>query len=171
MKSVALVMLAAALIAVLPCIYAQSTAFSDRDQTFLKDSGHDNAAEVHLAQLAVRSSKDPAVVTFAKKMIEDHQKLLDEARPVAMKAGVSQHDGESMGGDAEYLRLEGLSGNTFDKSYIKKMVSDHHKDLESARAEHEGTHNEDMRRLSARAQEVIARHVEMVDRIAVKLGV
>jgi hypothetical protein len=51
------------------------------------------------------------------------------------------------------------------------MVSEHHKDLEAARAEHDKTGNEDMRTLAARAQEVTASHTEMVDRIAAKMGV
>jgi predicted outer membrane protein len=71
-------------------------------------------AEVKLAQLALRTSKDPTVTT--KKMIDDHQSLLGEAKPIAMKAGVTPPDNLSMSSDAEYLKLQALSGDTFDKS-------------------------------------------------------
>ena len=171
MKVVVQLVLATACIANVPSIHAQSNAFSDGDKTFLKDSAQDGMAEVKLAQLALRTSKDPTVMTFAKKMIEDHQKMMNEAKPVAMKAGITPSDSMSMEADAEYLKLKALNGATFDKSYMQAMVSDHHKDLEAAKDEHEKTQNEDMRRLSARAQELIASHTEMADRIAAKMGV
>jgi putative membrane protein len=123
-------MLTAAFIAAVPCIQAQSNAFSDEDKSFLKESAQDNMAEVKLAQLALRTSKDPTATTFAKKMIADHQELLTEAKLVAMKASVTCPDSPSVGDNAEYVKLKALSGDVFDKRYIRNMVDDHHKDLE-----------------------------------------
>jgi putative membrane protein len=139
MKLTAELILAAAFIATPPCIHAQSNAFSFDDKLFLKESAQDNMSEVKLAQLALRISKNPTIITFAKKMIDDHQTLLGEAKPIAMKAGVTAPENLSMNSDTDYLKLKALSGDAFDKSYIETMVTEHHKDLEAARAEHEKT--------------------------------
>src|ERR1700761_6003098 len=153
-----------------PRISAQSTTFSDDDKKFLKDSAQDNLAEIKLAQLALKTSKNPTVTTFAQKMITDHHALLAGAKPVAMKAGVTPPTSPSMTADAEYLKLKVLSGDSFDKSYIKTMVSDHQEDLKKVKAEHDSTQNDSMKKLTAHATEVISSHTQMVEGIAGKMG-
>jgi putative membrane protein len=170
MKLSACFVLAAVAFTTVPCIHAQSSTFSDDDKKFLKDSAEDNMAEIKLAQLAVKTSKEPTVTAFAQKMITDHRALLAGAKPVAMKAGVTPPSGPGVGADAEYLKLKVLSGDTFDKSYIKTMVSDHHDDLEKIKAEHDSTQNEAMKKLTAHATTVVAGHKEMIDGIAGKMG-
>jgi putative membrane protein len=170
MKFSAYIVLSAVSLAAVPYIHAQSSTFSDDDKTFLKNSTEDNLAEIKMAELAVKTSKNPAVTTFAHKMITDHRALLAGAKPVAMKAGVTPPTSPSIGADAEYLKLKVLSGETFDKSYIKTMVSDHHEDLDKVKAEHDSTQNESMKKLTAHASTVIGGHTEMIDGIAGKMG-
>jgi putative membrane protein len=162
--------LAALFLATAPRIIAQASTFSDDDKTFLKDSAQDNLAEIKLAELAAKTSKSPTVTTFAQKMITDHRALLAGAKPVAMKAGVTPPTSPSIGSDAEYLKLKVLTGDSFDKSYIKTMVSDHHDDLNKVKAAHDSTQNEAMKKLTAHAATVITGHTEMVDGIAAKMG-
>jgi len=139
MKLTACCVLAVLSIAAVPASHAQSSSFSDDDKKFLKDSAQDNLAEIKVAQLAVKTSKNPQVTEFAQKMITDHHALLAGAKPVAMKAGVTPPTSPSLFADAEYAKLKVLSGDTFDKSYIKSMVSDHHDDLDKVKAEHDST--------------------------------
>jgi putative membrane protein len=110
------------------------------------------------------------VTAFAQKMITDHHALLTGAKPVAMKAGVTPPSGPSVGSDAEYLKLKVLSGDTFDKSYVKTMVGDHHADLDKVKAEHDSTQNDSMKKLTAHASDVISGHTKMIDGIAAKMG-
>jgi putative membrane protein len=170
MKFPAYFVLAVLSIAAVPCSHAQSSGFSDDDKKFLKDSAQDNLAEIKMAQLAVKTSKNPTVTAFAQKMITDHHALLAGAKPVALKAGVTPPTSPSLGADAEYAKLKVLSGDTFDNSYIKTMVSDHHDDLSKVKAEHDSTQNDSMKKLTAHASTVIAGHTEMIDGIAGKMG-
>ena len=114
---------------------------------------------------------NPTVTTFAKKMIIDHRALLAGAKPVALEASVTPPTSPSLSADAEYAKLKVLSGDTFDNSYIKTMVSDHHDDLNKVKAEHDSTQNESMKKLTAHAATVIAGHTEMIDGIAGKMGI
>jgi putative membrane protein len=170
LKFSACLVLAVFSIAAVPCSHAQSSSFSDDDKKFIKDSTQDNLAEIKMAQLVVKTSKNPTVTAFAQKMITDHHALLVGAKPVAMKAGVTPPTSPSLAADAEYAKLKILSGDIFDKSYIKTMVSDHHDDLDKVKAEHDSTQNESMKKLTAHASTVIAGHTEMIDGIAGKMG-
>ena len=170
MKFPACFVLAVLSIAAIPCSHAQSSSFSDDDKKFLKDSAQDNLAEIKMAQLAVKTSKNPTVTAFAQKMITDHHALLAGAKPVALEAGGTPPTSPSLSADAEYAKLKVLSGDTFDKSYIKTMVSDHHDDLNKVKAEHDSTQNDSMKKLTAHAGKVIAGHTEMIDGIAGKMG-
>ena len=62
-------------------------------------------------------------------MIADHHSLIGGTKAVAMKAGVTPPTRTSTTAQAEYLKLKLLSGEAFDKSYVRTMVSDHHDDL------------------------------------------
>jgi putative membrane protein len=163
-------LLTATMIWTVPGSYAQSKNPSGEDETFLKNSTQDGLAQIKMARLALKTSNNPTVTTFAKKMLDDREKLLEEEKPIALKAGLSLPGGPSSDGDAECLKLQGLSGDAFDRSFIKSLANEHHKDLEAAKVEHLRTQNEDMRKLAARAQEAIAIDVEMVDQIAAKMG-
>ena len=171
MKLLGTIVLGAVCAMAVPAVHAQSSTFSDDDKKFLKDSTQDNLAEVKMAELVVKTSKNPKVTSFAQKMITDHRALLAGAKPVAMHAGVTLPTGPGIGADAEYAKLKLLSGDTFDKSYIKGMVSDHHEDLDKVKAEHDATQNEEMKKMTAHAGTVIGRHAQMIDAIAGKMGV
>ena len=89
---------------------------------------------------------------------------------MAAKAGVTPPTTPSVPSDAEYLKLKVLSGETFDKSYVKTMVSDHHDDLDKTKAEHDSTQNADMQKLTSHAAAVIGKHTQMIDALAGKMG-
>lgn len=160
----------ALLVANVPSVFAQANTFSDKDKTFLKDSTEDNLAEIKMAELVVKTTKNPEIKQFAAKMITDHKALIAGAKPVAAKAGVTPPTSPNVLSDAEYLKLKVLTGETFDKSYVKTMVDDHHKDLTKVKTEHDSTANADMKKLTAHAGEVIGTHTKMIDGIAGKMG-
>ena len=149
---------------------AQAKTFSDQDKTFLKDAAEDNLGEVKQAELALKTSKNADIRTFAQKMITDHRALYEGEKPVAAKAGVTLPTSPSAASDATYLKLKVLSGDTFDKSYIKGAVSDHHDDTTKAKQEHDTTQNADMKKLSAHAGSVMETHTKMIDGFAGKYG-
>ena len=61
--------------------------------------------------------------------------LIDDMKPFSNEAGIQVPSTPSIATAAEKAKLELLSGEHFDKAYIKAMVEDHHKDLEAFRQE------------------------------------
>ncbi len=161
----------ALLVANVPSLVAQAGAFSDKDRSFLKEATEDNLGEIKMAELAVKTTKNPEIKAFAGKMIVDHKALIAGAKPVAVKAGVTPPTSTSAKAEAEYLKLKVLTGETFDKSYVKTMVSDHHDDATKVKTEHDTTQNADMKKLTVKAGSVIEGHTKMIDGIAAKMGI
>jgi putative membrane protein len=162
--------LAAALTLSASTATAFGQGFSDKDKSFLKESTEDNLAEIKMAELTVKTTKNPAIKAFAEQMIQDHKALIAGAKPVALKAGVTPPTTTSAKAEAEYLKLKVLTGETYDKSYVKTMVSDHHEDLDKVKAENTATTSSDMKKLTAHAASVISMHTEKIDSIAAKMG-
>ena len=163
--------LAAALLATTGATAAFAQGFSDKDKSFLKDSTEDNLAEIKMAQMTVRTTKNPAVKAFAEQMIKDHQALIAGSKPVAAKAGVTPPTTTGAKAEAEYLKLKALTGETYDKSYVKTMVADHHEDLAKVKAENASTASPEMKKLTAHAADVIAGHTQKIETIASGMGV
>ncbi len=149
---------------------AFAQAFSDKDKTFLKDAAGDNLGEIKQAELALKTTKNPQIRTFAQKMITDHHALYEGEKPVAAKAGVTLPTSASASADAQYLKLKVLTGDTFDKAYVKGAVSDHHDDTTKAKEEHDTTQNPEMKKLSTHAGTVMETHTKMIDSLAGTMG-
>ncbi len=164
------VALATALLATTGATAAFAQGFSDKDKAFLKDSTEDNLAEIKMAEMTVRTTKNPTIKAYAEQMIKDHNALIAGSKPVAMKAGVTPPTTPGAKADAEYLKLKVLTGDTFDKSYVKTMVDDHHEDLAKVKQENASTTNPDMKKLTAHAGDVIAGHTQKIETIASNMG-
>jgi putative membrane protein len=115
----------------------QSTAH--QDTKFLEKANQGNVDEIELAQLALKKSNNEDVKNFAQKMIHDHTMLMDNMKPFANEAGLQPPSHASAATEAEKLKLDVLSGESFDKAYIKAMVQDHSKDLAEFRTEVKAT--------------------------------
>ena len=72
---------------------------------------------------------------------------------------------------AEYDKLNGLSGNAFDMEYLTFMVKDHHKELHAFRLEAASRTDPTLHDEVVKAQGSIHEHTVMVDKLARAKGV
>jgi putative membrane protein len=147
----------------------QSTAH--QDTKFLKEADQGNVDEIELAQLALKKSDNEDVKNFAQKMIHDHNMLMENMKPFANEAGLQPPSHPSAATEAAKLKLDMLSGKSFDKAYIKMMVEDHHKDLEAFRTEAKSTGYPAFRSAVEQGEQVVREHLELINQIAKKNGV
>ena len=142
-----------------------------QDTKFLETANQGSVDEIDLAQVALKKSDDPDVKQFAQTMIDDHTKLLDGMKPFDMEAGVKVPEHPSAGTEATKLKLEVLTGKTFDKAYIKGMVEDHHQDLEAFLDEEKATGYPAFKDAVGKGEKVVHHHLEMANDLAKKFGV
>jgi putative membrane protein len=172
-------MLAFAVISASAPAFAQSHTPAAKDQAstahqdtkFLEKANQGNFDEIDLAQLALNKSSNDDVKNFAQKMVHDHTMLMDNMKPFANEAGLQTPSHASAATEAEKLKLEVLSGESFDKAYIKAMVQDHSKDLAEFRTEAKTTGYQAFKSAVEQGEQVVREHLEMINQIAKKNGV
>jgi putative membrane protein len=106
-----------------------ASSLSPADQKFAREAAQGGMAEVELGKLAVQNASSDDVKRFGQRMIDDHTKANDKLKEVASKEGITLPTSLDAKDQAIKTRLSKLSGDQFDKAYIKDMVRDHKKDV------------------------------------------
>ncbi len=107
----------------------QSAGMGDTDSTFVKKAAEGGLAEVQLGQLAAQKASSPEVKKFGQRMVDDHSKANEQLKQVAAEKNIDLPQQLSAKDKATKARLEKLSGDQFDRAYMKDMVKDHQKDV------------------------------------------
>jgi putative membrane protein len=103
---------------------AREESIPELEQSYLQKAGERHQAEVALGQLSLQKASSDRVKQFGARMIQDHQKAIEEVQKLIRKEGEL-----SMPHQQIQRNLSQLSGKDFDKAYISFMVQDHMKDL------------------------------------------
>jgi putative membrane protein len=158
-------MVAVAGLAVTLCgaAFAQNTKAEDK--TFIKNATEGSLAEINFSKLALEKSKDANVRKFAGQMVEDHEKLINDVKPFAMKYDVKVSSAPLMD-HAKYQELKLKSGSDFDRAYVELMVKAHHEDLQAFIDEVSKTADPALKMTVAKGEKVVWHHTEMIDSIA-----
>jgi len=142
-----------------------------QDKMFLRKAAEGGIAEVKLGQLAAQKGSSDDVKAFGQKMVDDHTRLNLEIAQVADSMGVMLPKSMNKEDQAEYDKLNALSGNDFDIEYLSFMVKDHHKDLHEFRIEAASPTDATLHNEVVKAQSVIHDHTVMVDKLARAKGI
>lgn len=134
---------------------------SDQDKQFLTNASQGNYDEIQIAKMAEQKATNPAVKSFAHRMVTDHTRLGEKMQPFATEWGLSAPAGLSADGQKEFDDLNGRSGNDFDKKYIDDMVSDHTKVLDDFTKEVKDTHDAKFKVAVEQGKSVVAAHKNM----------
>jgi putative membrane protein len=95
------------------------------DESFFKAAAQGGMAEVELGNLAVQKASSPKVKEFAAKMVKDHSAVNEKLESLASSKNISLPSGAGAANTAKKGELEVLTGDSFDKSYIKSQVKAH----------------------------------------------
>ena len=115
-----------------------------------------------------RSPVEPHdVKQFAQKMVSDHSQMADKwFKPVAQQLGVSEPKGPSKKDKKEIAKLQGLSGQDFDREYITMMVKDHQQDLKDFKDEAQAAQDPNVKQVAQQGSSVISQHLQLIEQIA-----
>jgi putative membrane protein len=119
------------------------------DQRFVTIAAEHNMAEIEIGQLAATKASSPNVKSFAKRMVDDHQKALDSLKMIAMKDNITLPTTIGSRDRALKARLDKRSGKAFDRAYMRAMVRDHRGDVAAFRAESQHATNADIKQYAA----------------------
>jgi len=145
-------------------------AVTDQDKQFLTKASQGGFDEIKFSELAETKSTNPQVKAFAHKMVVEHQALAAQMKPFANAWGLTPPTSMDADHQAEYDKLNGLSGMEFDKEYMNIMEKDHHEALDLFNEEAKTTTDMKFKAAVMHGQSVVAAHTHMADDLGAKLG-
>jgi putative membrane protein len=148
-----------------PSAFAQDKA----GQAFLKKAMEGNLAEIQMGKLAQEKGTSDGVRSFGKQLEQDHAAANQKAEAVAKEMGMSPPTEPNKQQKADYDRMSKLSGDKFDREFVRHMVADHKKDIKEFRQEAKKTNE----RPSAFAQETLPtlqKHLETAQSLQGRAG-
>ncbi|KAA6455851.1 DUF4142 domain-containing protein [Acidobacteria bacterium AB60] len=143
---------------------------STADKMFVKKAMAGGMAEVQLGQLATQKGSSDDVKQFGQKMVDDHTKLNDQMKPIASQLGISPPTSIPPAEQALATKLQGLSGDKFDRAYMQAMLKDHRQDLSEFKKESSSGKNPQVKEAAEQGSQVIQQHLQMAQQIAQKVG-
>ena len=156
----------------LAMILASSVALADSpDSSFIKNAAEGGMAEVELGQLAQQKATNPAVKEFGAMMVTDHTAANDKLKTVAAAKQVSLPDSPSLIQKASKAKLEMMSGDSFDKSYVKGMIEDHKADIKEFQKEAMEGKDPQVKAFAAATLPTLKKHLQKIQAIASDAGI
>lgn len=140
------------------------------DKQFIRSAAEGGLAEVKLGLLATQKG-GPEVKEFGQKMVDDHTAMNKDMGNVADALGVMLPKKPSKDAQAEYDKLNGLSGDAFDKEYLAFMVKAHWDDLRAFRTEASVAADPGLQTEVVKSAMMIRQHAQMVVKLATDKGV
>jgi putative membrane protein len=140
------------------------------DSRFIKDAAGGGLLEVELGRLASEKAASPQVKEFGKKMEQDHGKVNTELKQLASANNVqipAKLEGKEK---STYDRLAKLSGDRFDREYMKVMIDDHKTDVDHFKKQAEKADSQDVKSFASKALPTLERHLEMAQSTGQQVG-
>lgn len=146
-----------------------SSNLSAADKKFVKEAAQGGMAEVELGQLAVQKASSDDVKKFGQRMVDDHSKANDKLKEVASKEGITLPQGPDAKDQAIKDRLSKLSGEQFDKAYMRDMVKDHKKDVAAFQNESNAGKDTDVKTFASETLPTLQDHLKEAETIEPKV--
>jgi putative membrane protein len=141
-------------------VYAEGK-LAPADSMFVRKAAEGGMAEVKLGQLAKDRGSNKAVKDFGDRMARDHSNPNDELKDVASKKGIALRDSMNASNKALYDRLSHLSGDAFDKAYMRAMIEDHQEDVSEFRQESQSAKDPDVRQFASKTLPTLEEHLRI----------
>lgn len=138
------------------------------ERMFIRKAAEGGEAEVELGKLAQEKAASPEVKQFGERMVNDHSKANDQLKEVVQKEGVTLPTKLDAKDAATKARLEKLSGEAFDRAYMKDMVADHTKDVREFKNEAKNGKDPDVKNFAAQTAPTLEDHLKEAKNIAPK---
>ena len=139
------------------------------DHRFVMFAAMGGMAEVELGRLAAQKGASEDVRQFGQRMVDDHSKANAELMQLASGKGMTLPAAPDAKHQAGMRKLSALSGEKFDKEYVKMMLKDHKKDVAAFEKEAAGGMDAELKSFAASTLPTLREHLQMIQRINDKM--
>lgn len=139
------------------------------DPSFYKHAAEAGISEVEAGQLAEDKGASQAVKDFGAMMVKDHSAANDKLKAIATAKNITLPTSGSIGQMATKAKLEVLSGNTFDKSYVKGQIKAHQETIALLKKEKASGHDPEAKAFAAEVLPTVQGHLKKITAIAAEM--
>ena len=131
------------------------------DSTFVTKAAQGGMAEVEFGKLATEKASSDSVKQFGQRMVDDHSKANDELKSLAQQKNMTLPTEMNAKDKAEQDQLLKLSGEAFDRAYMRMMVEDHRRDVNEFRNESKAGKDPEVKAWAAKTLPTLEDHLKM----------
>jgi predicted outer membrane protein len=145
---------------------AAGAKLSAGDQKILKDMAMANMSEIEGGKLAQSKGQSSEVKAFGQQMIDDHTANLKEVQALAQARGVTLPTEPDAKHKAMAAKMEKMSGDAFDKAYMKQAGVQDHKTVHSKlMAASKKAKDPEVKALVDKTEPVVAQHLKSAEQM------
>jgi putative membrane protein len=139
------------------------------DMTFMTKAAQAGMMEVQLAQLAQQKAASEDVKSYARKLEQDHSTANEQLKKIAQERNVQLPS--DLGPHQQHVaKFQNLSGEEFDRAYMKMQVQHHKKDIGEFRKYQTRSMDTDLKEFAAAQMPVLQQHYEQAQQLARNAG-
>jgi len=140
------------------------------DKKFVMEAAQGGLAEVDLGNVAKQQGTNDAVKQFGDRMVTDHSKANDELKSLAQQKNWTLPTEPKSADKSKKDRLSKMSGEAFDKAYMRDMVMDHRKDVKEFQKCASSCQDQDLKAWAAKTAPILEDHLKMARDTAKQVG-
>jgi putative membrane protein len=159
------------LIALMLSLPMVAFAQSNPDASFYKHAAEGGIAEVDAGRLAQDKGNSQQVKDFGAMMVKDHTAANEKLQALAASKNITLPTSASVGQMAAKAKLDVLSGDTFDKSYVKGQISAHRQTVALFRKEISSGQDDDAKAFATATLPTVRAHLRAINAIAAGMGI
>lgn len=139
----------------------KSGSLDKKDAQYLRRMGEADLAEVEAGKLAQQKASSAEVKKFSQHMVDEHGKGMKEGESLARSKGQEMPKSPAKKHQAAMKKLQGLSGDEFDRAYMKQMVQDHQEALKLVKDAAQNAKDAEIRAAAEKKAPIIQEHLDM----------
>ena len=145
---------------------ATGAKLSASDEKILKDMAMADMAEVEGGKMAQSKSQNSDVKAFGQQMVDDHTSNLNDVKALAQARGVTLPTEPDAKHKAMAAKLDKMSGDAFDKAYMKQAgVQDHKTVHAKLMAAAKKAKDAEVKALVEKTEPVVAQHLKSAEQM------
>jgi putative membrane protein len=148
----------------------QAMKAGDKDQQFLRHATSDGLAEVQVGQMAAERATNPEVQRFGQRMVTDHTKANQELMTLAQSKNVSIPKEVDKKHQKTAAALAKKHGTSFDREYMRDMVTDHEKAVQLFTTEANEGRDADIKAFASKTLPTLQEHLQMARQLTQQQG-
>jgi putative membrane protein len=141
------------------------------DRTFVMKASAAGLAGINLAMQAEKQSSNEEVKKFARHIVRDHTKANEELNKLADKKRLTVARTMDQKHTRMATRLAGMTGEAFDRDFVRQMVADHDEAVQLFEAEAKNGQDADLKEFASKTLPTLKEHRKMARDLAKTVGV